>query len=62
MITVTVEIDERRLERSGGGNQSEADIQDLLETMKVDGRLRLESTNFWLPVRDLRYRPVHAAG
>jgi hypothetical protein len=62
MITVTVEVDEVRLRQSGASEQSEAEILDLLETMKVDGRLRLESVNFWLPVKDLKIRPARRAG
>jgi len=62
MIVVTVAVDEARMERSGEGQAAEAEVLALLETMKVDGRLRLESTNFWLPVKDLSYRPVRATG
>jgi hypothetical protein len=61
MITVTVDVDEVRLRQSGASEQSEAEILDLLETMKIDGRLRLESVNFWLPVKDLRIRPARTA-
>ena len=58
MITVTVEVDEVRLRESGTGERSEGEIRDLLETMKADGRLRLESINFWVPVRHLRIQPA----
>ena len=60
MITVTVDVDEVRLVQSGAGEQSEAEILDLLETMKRDGRLRLESVNFWLAVKDLRIQPARS--
>jgi hypothetical protein len=61
MITVTVEVDEVRLRQSGTGEQSEAEIRDLLQTMKADGRLRLESINFWVPVKHLRIQPTKSA-
>jgi hypothetical protein len=61
MITMTVEVDEERLRQSGAGKQSEAEIRDLLETMKADGRLRLESINFWVPVKHLRIQPARSA-
>jgi hypothetical protein len=61
MITVTVEVDEVRLQHSGAGEQSEAQILDLLETMKGDGRLRLESVNFWVPVKRLKIQAPRSA-
>jgi hypothetical protein len=61
MITMTVEVDEERLWQSGAGKQSESEIRDLLETMKADGRLRLESINFWVPVKHLRIQPARTA-
>jgi hypothetical protein len=60
MITVTVEVDEERLQQSGAAEQSEDEILAVLKTMKTDGRLRLESANFWLPVKHLRVRPVRS--
>lgn len=62
MITVTVDVDEVRLRQSGATEQPQAEILDLLETMKVDGRLRLESVNFWLPVKNLKIRPGRRTG
>jgi hypothetical protein len=61
MITVTVQVDEERQRQSGAPEQSEEEIRGLLETMQAEGRLRLESLSYWVPVKGLRIRGLRSA-
>lgn len=55
-IRITVTVDEARLAQSGAPEQTDEGILGLLERMKDDGRLSLQSVSHWLPVRDMRVR------
>jgi hypothetical protein len=55
-IKITVTLDEERQRQSGADEQTEAEIRDLLASMKDDGRLSLQSRGYWLPVKDLTVR------
>jgi hypothetical protein len=56
-IKITVTLDEERQRQSGADEQAPDEILALIGAMKDDGRLSLQSRDYWLPVRDLTVRP-----
>ncbi|HUZ24042.1 MAG TPA: hypothetical protein VMV07_09790 [Streptosporangiaceae bacterium] len=59
-IKITVTVDEERQRQSGADEQAPDEIMALIGAMRADGRLSLQSRNYWLPVMDLTVRPSPA--
>ncbi|HEY1616508.1 MAG TPA: hypothetical protein VGG25_02765 [Streptosporangiaceae bacterium] len=53
-VKITVTLDEERQRQSGAAEQAAEEIMALLTAMKDDGRLSIQSRNYWVPVRDMK--------
>ena len=54
-IRLTVEVDEARM-RENGMSTASKDIMARLDALRAGRRLSLQSSESWLPVKDLRVR------